>query len=154
MTHSITLNSFIDKLDKTVDFARNGLSMQAKVRMAKKLLLWTASTPGPPIDTGRLLRSGTAWIGKTKVASLGGDSGHTVTDESDNIITISYSTPKPAGKKANEFYPFGGSHWFDYSSYQHRKHATNKLWVQVLMSRRLIERQVDKEVAKAMRKIW
>ena len=154
MTHSITLKSFIDKLDKTIDFAKKGLPLQAKAKMAKKLLLWSASTPGPPVDTGRLLRSGTAWIGKKKVASLGGDSGHTVPDESDNVITISYSSPKLAKDKAKVFYPFGGSHWFDYASYQHKKHAINKLWIQVLLTRGLIERQVDKEVGRAMREIW
>ena len=154
MARSITLKLLIGKIDKTIDLAKDGLPFHSKVRLAKKFLLWTATSPGPPVRTGKLLHSGAAWIGEKKVFDLGGFSGHARGDESDAVITISYSAPKKAGKKANVFYTFGGCRWFDYATKQHREHATNKMWIEVLLLNGAISKQIEREYTRILDTIW
>jgi len=155
MAHFITLKSLTDRVKQTAKSFSDGLPYQSKNRLARKLLLWAVNTyPGPPVDTGRLLHSGTAFIGSKKAYNLGGSSGNVVVNEPDSVITITFSAPKKVKDKATQFYHFKGSRWFDYASFQHVNHATNKLWTSVLLAKNGTYAAYKEEVLRTMRHIW
>ena len=95
------------------------------------LLDETTRNPGPPVDTGRLMASGTAYLGSRMIASNGQPPQPKTYDLPDEpeYGTIVYSTPKHAGDNANVYFVFAGTKWFDYATYHHRNHATHSFWV-------------------------
>lgn len=63
---------------------------------------------------GRLKRSATLIAG-TNMLMSGGLPKHFATLMSRNVVSLTYSTPKPVGENARVFYMHGAGKWFDYA---------------------------------------
>jgi len=127
----------LEKLRKKLErFGQQVETGKIDEHIAQRLLAATClEWPTPPVKSGRLRASGSAFVGNKLIATtdttFGGDVGTPIREwePGDDHIHILYSTPKPASPRAKVFYVSEGKRWFDYAPYQHRKHKTRRKWI-------------------------